>query len=133
VSHHLQETHTTRNWHETSGSGALETDATSWRLGCAAHTGTSAQSCSACIPAGALAGLAGQGGGGRGRGGGKAVYAAIMEHNVMNVCMYVYVYLVMPVVARSEPLAEYHAEWVRRGFQLPACLQAQALSFLRCS
>jgi hypothetical protein len=40
----------------------------------------------------------------------------------------------MPVVARSEPLAEYQAEWVRRGFQ-PARkrLQVQALSFLRGS
>jgi hypothetical protein len=85
---------------------------------------------------------AGQGVGGRGtgRGGGKAVYAAIMEHTVINVSMYVY--LMMPVVARSEPLAEYQAQRVRRGFpllQLPACLraapsgcQAQALSLLRC-
>jgi hypothetical protein len=36
----------------------------------------------------------------------------------MNVSMYVY--LIMLVVARSEPFAEYQAERVRRGFQLPA-------------
>jgi hypothetical protein len=80
-----------------------------------------------------------EGGGDRGRGGGKAVYAAIMEHTVMNVSMYVY--LMMSVVTRSEPLAEYdQAERVRSGFLpassfQPACkrLQAQALSFSRCS
>jgi hypothetical protein len=79
-----------------------------------------------------------------GRGGGKAqscVCAAIMEHTVMNGSMcFVCTPAVrsipdeMSVVARSEPLAEYQAERVWRGFQ-PARkrLQAQALSFLRGS